>query len=29
MERPTAYQSWLYNVSEGDEVLLEHLITTD
>jgi hypothetical protein len=29
MERPTAYQYWLYNVSEGDEALLEHLVTSD
>jgi hypothetical protein len=27
--KPTAYEHWLYKVSEGDKVVLEHLITND
>jgi hypothetical protein len=27
--KPTAYEYWLYKMSEGDKVVLEHLITND
>lgn len=27
--KPTAYEYWLYKMSEGDRVVLEHLITND
>ena len=27
MKRPTAYEQWLYNVSDGDLEVIKHIIT--